>query len=128
METRKALTALGSALPGLVWAFVPILLGRGEAVTIWAPVFVIVVGLALWALYWVFVEPRLHPTSDELQDALDKMINYRYLTDGEDRQIKPAEGLSNEQLFVRHAPSSVREFWYEELGLPKPKPRRERAR
>jgi hypothetical protein len=120
MDRRRAITALGSALPGLIWTLFPTMNVP--------PIALVIIGLTAWAVYWVFVEPRLHPTNQELQEALDKLINYRYLSDGADLQIKPAKGLSKQQLFIRHAPPEFREFWYDELGLRKPAPRRDRAR
>ena len=120
MDKRRAITALGSATPGLIW---PLLQGMNLPA-----VALIIIGLAAWALYWVFIEPRLHPTTQELQDGLDKMINYRYLSDGGDHELRPTKGLSRQQMLVHHAPQDEREFWYAELGLPKPKPRKGRAR
>jgi hypothetical protein len=136
MDRRKLVTALGQALPGIGWGLIPAIFGLEPAVSPWIVAAVLlVIGLGFWALYWVFIEPHLHPTTAELQanlkemqDALDKLINYRFITDGADLQIKPAKGLSRQQLFVRHAPADFRESWYEELGLPKPALRRDRAR
>jgi len=115
MDRRRAFTALGSALPGLIWTFLP-------TANI-PPVWLVAIGLGAWAAYWVFVEPRLRPTTRELQHALDKMINYRFLSDGGDWQLRPIAGLSNEQMFLQHAPADYREDAYRRLGLPKPPPR-----
>jgi hypothetical protein len=115
MDKQRAITALGSALPGLIWTFFP-------SMNL-PPVALIIIGLAVWALYWVFIEPRLHPTADELQKALDKMINYRYLENGGNWQLKADPTLSDEQKYVQHAPQDYREDTYRRLGLAKPKKR-----
>lgn len=93
-----------------------------------APFALIASFLAFLAAYWSFIEPRLGPSEDELREALDKMVDHRYLTDGADFQLKPAHGLSNEQVLLQHAPESFRDEWYARLGLKKPKPRADRVR
>ena len=113
---RRAITAIGSSLPGLVW----VLIGpsmEGWLGASWAPWALVAVGIGAWAIYWWLIEPRLHPTHPELTEALDAMIDYMYLA--ENRRGITQEGRERE-----HAPQDYRERWYAKLGLPKPKPHR----
>lgn len=134
IELRKLLTVIGQVLPGIASAALPLFFGD-DVPPIVVVAALVLVGLVYWAIYWIFIEPRLHPTMQELKDqgremreAIDKMINYRFISDGADHQIRPVEGLSPQQMFIRHAPADFRAFWYEELGLPPPPPRKDRAR
>jgi hypothetical protein len=77
----------------------------------------VVVGLVLWATYWLVIEPRLHPTNDELTRALDALIDQMYLTENK-------SGISKEGREREHAPEDYRKRWYAKYGLPEPKPHR----
>ena len=124
MDRRDFAGILFAALPALGLIFAERVIGQPMDALIasgWAPFVVAVVAFGVWVLYVFAARPLLGPTRADLQRAVDKMIDYRYLTDGANTQLKPAPGLSEEQVLFQHAPEGIRAEWYRRLGLGKPK-------
>jgi hypothetical protein len=67
----------------------------------WAPFFVGLSAFLIWLTYVFSARRLLGPTRGDLQEALDKMIDYHYK---EDSEGNPRPGITGEGLIREHAP------------------------
>ena len=94
----------------------------------WSAVVVFAVLLGFLVIYTRVIEPRLGPTTeqleaenDELRTSFDALIDQLYLAEHK-------RGITKEGREREHAPDDYRNRWYEKLGMKSPTPHRSRYR